>query len=94
VALRRSEAARETLLPTVRGDRIVLAPHITVPAFRDGIRYLRNVDLVALAALAPAHEQVPALYDAYNRAAPAAPLPDFLGALSVLIGKGVLAFVD
>jgi hypothetical protein len=51
---------------------------------------LRSVDLVKIVALAPEYDQVPELYAAYNRAASPAPLPDFLGALSVLVGKGIL----
>jgi hypothetical protein len=51
---------------------------------------VRNVDLVRLSELAPSHTQVPDLFDAYNRVASPAPLPDFLGALSMLIGKGFL----
>ncbi|MFN2566684.1 MAG: hypothetical protein ABR499_16940, partial [Gemmatimonadaceae bacterium] len=78
--------------PVVRGNTVMLEEHLVVPAFRDGVRYLRSVDLVTLADLAPAHDEVPALYEAYNRAAPPAPLPDFLGALSVLVGKRVLDF--
>jgi hypothetical protein len=77
-------------LPTVLGDRVHLEEHLVVPAFRDGIRYLRSVDLVKIVALAPEYDQVPELYAAYNRAASPAPLPDFLGALSVLVGKGIL----
>ena len=74
----------------MRGDRVTLEEHLVVPAFRDGVRYLRSVDLVQIVALAPSYDQVPDLYSAYNRAAPPAPLPDFLGALSVLVGKGIL----
>ena len=40
--------------------------------------------------LAPLHQQVPDLYEAYNRVCPPVPLPDFLGVLSVLIAKGAL----
>ena len=76
--------------PTVRGNRVVIEDHLVVPAFPDGVRYVRNVDLVRLSELAVAHDQVPDLFDAYNRVASPAPLPDFLGALSVLIGKGFL----
>jgi hypothetical protein len=50
------------------------------------------VDLVVLSELAPVHDQVPNLFDAYNRSAAPASLPDFLGALSVLIGTGMLTF--
>jgi len=90
IGLRASDALRRTERPTVRGDRVALEEHLVVPAFREGVRYLRSVDLVKIVALAPAYDQVPDLYAAYNRAAPPAPLPDFLGALSVLVGKGML----
>jgi flavin-dependent dehydrogenase len=90
LALRPAATLRRVDRPTVRGDRVTLEEHLVVPAFREGVRYVRNVDLVQLAALAPSFDQVPDLYAAYNRAAPPAPLPDFLGALSVLIGKGIL----
>jgi len=90
IGLRPSDVLRRSDRPTVRGDRVELAEHLFVPAFRDGVRYLRSVDLVTIVALAPMYDQLPDLYAAYNRAAPPAPLPDFLGALSVLVGKGVL----
>jgi hypothetical protein len=90
VELRPSDSLRRSELPTVLGDRVSLEEHLVVPAFRDGVRYLRSVDLVKIVALAPAYDQVPDLYAAYNRAASPAPLPDFLGALSVLVGKGLL----
>ena len=92
IALRPSDALRRSDRPTVRGDRVELEEHLFVPAFRDGVRYLRSIDLVKIVALAPLYDQVPDLYAAYNRAAAPAPLPDFLGALSVLVGKGVLDF--
>ena len=88
--LRASDSLRRSKLPTVLGDRVRLEEHLVVPAFRDGVRYLRSVDLVKIVALAPEYDQVPDLYAAYNRAAAPAPLPDFLGALSVLVGKGIL----
>ena len=90
IALRPSSALARVRRPTVRGDRVTLEEHLVVPSFRDGVRYLRNVDLAQIVALAPAYDQVPELYSAYNRAAAPAPLPDFLGALSVLVGKGIL----
>lgn len=88
--LRPSAGVRRVDRPTVRGDRVSLEEHLVVPAFRDGVRYLRSVDLVKIAALAPSYDRVPDLYAAYNRAAPPAPLPDFLGALSVMVAKGML----
>jgi flavin-dependent dehydrogenase len=93
VQFQRTVAVQEVKRPTVRGNQVVLEPHLVAPAFAEGVRYLRNVDLVTLAGLACAHEQVPDLYDAYNRAASPASLPDFLGALSVLVGKRMLTFI-
>jgi flavin-dependent dehydrogenase len=90
VALRPSPGLRRLHRPTVRGDRVALEEHLVVPAFRDGIRYIRNIDLATIVSLAPAYDQVPDLFAAYNRAAAPAALADFLGALSVAVGKGIL----
>jgi flavin-dependent dehydrogenase len=90
VALRASARLHRVDRPTVRGDRVALEEHLVVPAFRDGIRYIRNVDLVTMVSLAPAYDQVPDLFAAYNRATAPAALADFLGALSVAVGKGIL----
>ncbi len=77
-------------LPAVSGHTVVLRDHLVVPAFPNGIRYLRNVDLKALADLAPRYTQVPALYEAYCAQAGVAPIGDVLGALAVLLGKQML----
>lgn len=76
----------------VRGNRVVLEQHLVAPAMPRGARYCRNVDLYVISQLAGKYEQVPDLFDAYNRTAAPAPLPDFLGALSTLIGLEVLSF--
>jgi flavin-dependent dehydrogenase len=97
--LKRRPAVKLTLSPnvrvvqraTVQGNRLVLGDHLVAPGIAEGVRYVRNVDLMLLSRLAPQSDQVPDLFQAYNRAAPPAPLPDFLGALSVLVGLDVLA---
>jgi flavin-dependent dehydrogenase len=76
--------------PIVVGNRIVVADHLVTTDFPHGIRYLRNVDLVVLSALAVEQTQVGDLYEAYSRATTPVPLPDFLGALSALIGTEML----
>ena len=76
--------------PTVRGNRVVVEDHLVVPAFPEGVRYVRNIDLLKLSELASSKAQVADLFEAYNRVASPAPLPDFLGALSLLVGKGFL----
>jgi flavin-dependent dehydrogenase len=91
IALHPARGLERVRKPVVSGNTIVLAEHLVAPAFPDGVRYLRSVDLVAIVDLARAHDQVPDLFDAYNRAAPPAALADFLGALSVLVGKRMLS---
>lgn len=77
--------------PVVRGRLLVMeaAVALDVPA-RDVIRYLRGVDLVALARLAPECVGVPAVVERYQQLHGATPLPELLAALSVLTGHGVL----
>ncbi|MDB4913366.1 MAG: hypothetical protein JWM95_1010 [Gemmatimonadetes bacterium] len=86
----RADTVTESERPTVRGNRVVLESHLVTPAFERGIRYVRSVDLITLADIACEQNQVGDMYEAYNRVAPTVPLPDFLGALSVLVGKGLL----
>ena len=90
IQLRPTPSVQRVGRPTVRGNRVVVEEHLVVPAFPEGVRYVRNVDLLKLSELAPSSEQVPDLFEAYNRVASPAPLPDFLGALSLLVGKGFL----
>jgi flavin-dependent dehydrogenase len=91
--LRPADSLQFVRRPVVRGHRIALEEHLSAPRATNGVRYCRNVDLVVLARLAPRFGQVPDLYEAYNRAAAPAPLPDFLGALSTLVGFGMLTLV-
>ncbi len=90
LSLRRAAGVQEMPLPVVVANRVAVKAHLVSGAFPQGIRYLRNVDLFTLALLAPQHSQVPDLYEAYCAAIGPAPLPDVLGALTVLIAKGVL----
>ena len=76
--------------PIVRGNEIVLEPHIVSVDHPRGIRYVRGVDLVALIELASGTRQVPDLYETYvQRAGPAA-LHDFLFAVSTAVARGWL----
>ena len=76
--------------PTVRGQRVVLEPHLRCDWRPDGVRFIRGISLPALIVLAPGATQVPDLYDQYVRAEGATDLRDFLGVLSLLVAKGVL----
>lgn len=93
IRLRPTRAARATTAPAVVGREIVPDASLSIAAGEAGtltIRYLRGVDLPALVAMADRQAQVPDLYEAYGRSHPPVELADFLGALSVLLGKGLL----
>ncbi|MGH9346145.1 MAG: hypothetical protein ACRD26_02655, partial [Vicinamibacterales bacterium] len=90
LALRPARALRREPSPIVRGHEIVMEERLVADGCADGLRFLRDVDLMGLLALAPAHDQVPALFESYNRRFPPVALPDFLGALSVMIAFGLL----
>jgi hypothetical protein len=71
--------------PVVRGREIVLED-----ALAGGIRFVGNVDLVALARMACEHRHVPDLFDAYCQSCAPVPLPNVVGGLSLLVAKGIL----
>ncbi|HYN05965.1 MAG TPA: FAD-dependent monooxygenase [Vicinamibacterales bacterium] len=85
IRLIRDARARFETRAMVRGREIVLDEQLVAPACPDGIRYLRGIDLVRLVTLAPDFDDVGALFEALRRDQPDVTLPDFLGALSVLI---------
>lgn len=74
----------------IRGHQIVMDEHLCVPAWPQGVRYLRNIDVLRLCRLATEHQDVGELYAAVERAEHGIGLPDFLGALSSLIAYKAL----
>ncbi len=90
VRLRAAADLRRLRLPAVRGRRIVMDEHLASPALPSGVRFLRDVDLPPLVAMAAGFDRIPDLYEAYLDRVATVSLPDFLGALSVLLGKGML----
>lgn len=64
--------------------------HLFLPPWPEGVRYLRNIDVLLLLRLAPEHRDVGGLYDAVRNAQPGVSLPDFLAVLSTLIASGAL----
>jgi flavin-dependent dehydrogenase len=90
VRLRPGATVRREACPIVRGHEIVMEERLLSDAGAAGLRFLRDVDLIGVLTLAPDHEQVPTLFEAYNRRFPPVALPDFLGALSVMIAFGLL----
>ena len=90
IQLRATRAVTFVDGPAVQGQEVVLEAQLQSPWTPHGIRFLRDVDLPALVRLAPDFRQVPDLFDAYNAANAPVILPDFLGALAVLLAKGIV----
>jgi hypothetical protein len=90
VRLRAGAGVKREPQPVVRGRHIVMEQRLVTDEAPRGFRFLRDVDAIELSALAPGHDQVPALFEAYNRRHPPVALPDFLGALSVMLAFGIL----
>ncbi|MEO8678381.1 MAG: FAD-dependent monooxygenase [Vicinamibacterales bacterium] len=76
--------------PAIHGHEIVMEPRIITADRPAGIRYVRNVDLLALLELAPTFSHVPDLYEAYGQRVAQAALPDFLRALASVLARGWL----
>ena len=87
--LRRGAALRVEPRPMVRGHEIVLEDRLFTPAVPAGVRFLRDVDVAGVLSLVSDHDEVPALFEAYNRRFPPVALPDFLGVLSVMVALGI-----
>ena len=76
--------------PTIIDNEVALEERLATPAVPSGLRYLRGVDLKRLLEMSGDHSQVPDLFEAYCRIDKAVVLPDFIGALSVLLARGML----
>jgi flavin-dependent dehydrogenase len=76
--------------PCIRGNEIVLEPHIVTPDESGGVRYVRAIDVVALVQMAPATRQVPDLFDQYVKRIGPTPLPEFLFAVATSVARGWL----
>ena len=90
VTFRAGASLRREPHPVVRGHEIVMEERLASDECPGGLRFLRDVDLAGALALAPSYHQVPELFEAYNRRFPPVALPDFLGALSVMMAFGFL----
>jgi flavin-dependent dehydrogenase len=76
--------------PAIDGQRIVLQDQLASDACPRGMRFARGVDLRRLVEQAPAHDEVPDLWSAYNAGSAPVGLPDFLTALSIAFAAGFL----
>ena len=76
--------------PTIIGHEVAMEERLSTPSIPRGVRYLRGIDLKRVLAIAPDHVQVPELFEAYCRMGEPVILPDFMGALSVMMSLGIL----
>lgn len=76
--------------PIIRGNEIVLEPHVVSSQTPGGVRYVRGIDVVAVVELAPASRSVPGLFDACAARLGAISLHDFLCALATAVARGWL----
>lgn len=76
--------------PTIIDDEVAMEERLSTPLVPGGVRYLRGIDVKRVLAIASDHTQVPDLFEAYCRTGDPVILPDFLGALSVMISRGIL----
>jgi hypothetical protein len=79
--------------PAVSGNEIVLEARLITTERPEGVRYVYDVDVLALVELAPRHASVPALFADYNRRHPPVALPEFLAALATALGRNWLRWV-
>lgn len=91
LAFTRSHSICLKSLPVIHDREIVVADAFALPEAPRGIRFLAGIDLLKLSELACSYHQVPDIFDAYCRAhGGAVALPNFLGALSFLVARGIL----
>lgn len=78
--------------PIVRGNVVVEEEHLVLPGLPAATRYVRNVDLLLVLDVAGATGDVGEMYAQYTRRLGPVSLPDFLGALAVIVGTGGARF--
>jgi flavin-dependent dehydrogenase len=76
--------------PAIEGREVVWREVLASRSCPGGLGSFGRVSLPRLAEVAAGQREVPALYRAYVERAGEVSVPDFLGALSVLVGKGLL----
>jgi flavin-dependent dehydrogenase len=91
-AVRLMSASRIEPRPIIRDHAVSLEPHLICDAFPDGLRFLRSVDVLAVTRIGAGEHDVGRMYERYVVEVGPAALPDFLGVLSVLLGKGICEF--
>ena len=76
--------------PVIVDNEVVLEDRLASPTVPSGLRYLRGIDVQRLVEISGDYSQVPDLFEAYCRLDKPVILPDFMGALSVLLSRDIL----
>lgn len=79
--------------PAISGCEIVLERRLVDARHAQGVRYLHDVDAVALVQRAPLHRDVGELFTEYTSLRGPVPLPDFLRALATALARAWLVWV-
>ncbi|MBL8228370.1 MAG: NAD(P)/FAD-dependent oxidoreductase [Bryobacterales bacterium] len=90
ISLERASCVRPGRRIRVSGNEIVWEEACVTDALPAGLEFACGVDLMLLARLADNSDQVASLHLLYNQAAEPVDLPNFLGALCLLLSSGVL----
>jgi flavin-dependent dehydrogenase len=88
--VRRGAGVRLEPRPAIAGSEIVMEPRLVTDQEPRGVRFVYDVDVVALVGLAPKCGQVPELYEALVARAGPTDLPAFLTALATAVARGWL----
>ena len=90
VRFSRAAAVNDARMVFIRNDEIVVDEGLVLEGCDEPIRFVADVDLVALRDLACAVTALPDVLDDYQRRFGEVSLPALLGALSLLVAKGIL----
>ena len=94
LALRLASALRFTPVADIEGREVVLREGVVMPGDREPVRFAAGVNLAALARLAVACDEVPALFSAYTAHVGPVPMDGLLTGLSLLVARQALIHED
>jgi len=93
IRLRRGDGVKAAQRARISGREVVSSCALAGPGAGEPLDFIANVDVCRLVERAPHHQQVPDLFEAYNRTSAPVELPNFLTALSSLLAAGILVDV-
>jgi flavin-dependent dehydrogenase len=94
VRLRASEAVRFEPVATIEGREVVMRDALIVPGVDAPLQFAAGVNLPALARLAAACGEVPALIEAYQTEVGPVPVTGLLKGLSLLVARQAVSIAD